>query len=143
MPEVRRLKKRKTANEKFAELIDRLYAADDLYKLAQAEREDTRKALLRAIRYGHRKHGLHYSQDAAIYVHTVRRKVFSQSKARELMGLKLYNRAFRTQQYVQIDALDLEQAAIQRTKESTNDDRNPPVDRPGGESEDRAADQVS
>lgn len=106
MTEPRRLRKRKSADERFRELIDYYYTVDDLYKLSSDERDRIRKQLARILRYGHRGLGVHVGLQHAINAHVVRRRQFNQQKARELLGLRLYNRAFKTQQYTQIDALE-------------------------------------
>lgn len=86
-----------------------------MYKLLEKDREQLRKKLLKIIRYGHRGHGYHAGNQFAINSYWVRRKAFSQAKARELMGAKLYQRAFKTQKYVHLDAMEQ-----QERLESTN-----------------------
>lgn len=128
----RRLKTKLRGDELFRQLIDEFFAADDLFKIARDERDRLRKQLVRMIRYGHRKHGVHFGQAFAIYAHTVRRKVFVQDKARLLLGPERYKQAFGPQQFMQIDALEHEDATKQQAKEQS-DGTTPDGDRRGGE----------
>lgn len=119
MTTIRKVKKRKTADERFRELIDQYCVIDDLYKVMNSEREQLREKLRKIIRYGHRPHGVHLGNLYAINTYRVKRRVFSQSKARELMGPQMFKRAFVPQKFLQIDSMEQPQ-----TQESEN---GPPV----------------
>lgn len=111
MTEPKRLHTRQTADDKFRELIDNYYIVDDLVKLLAPERERLMKEIRKKLRYGRRALGVHLGNFFAINAHRIRRRQFNQAKARELLGLRLYNRAFKLQRYVQIDALEQDKAA--------------------------------
>lgn len=95
------------ADRRFRKKIDRFVEIDQEYKALEKERELLRKELVRIIRYGHRGHGYHAGEERAINTYWVRRRAFSQAKARELMSALDYRRSFRTQKYVQLDSMEL------------------------------------